>query len=85
MANNKLKSFNEHSKNEKLDLSDVSDSGFNFNDEKLRTMMKDLVDYTRGMLREVPKSTESKKFVDNFIKEYEGWYKLSDEEQRSAI
>jgi hypothetical protein len=47
--------------------------------------MKDLVDYTRGKIREVPKDTESKKFVDNFIKEYEDWYKLSDEEQRSAI
>ena len=78
-----IKSFNEAIEN--LNISDVSDSSFNFNDEKLRTMMKDLVDYTRGKIREVPKDTESKKFVDNFIKEYEDWYKLSDEEQRSAI
>ena len=78
-----IKSFNEATEN--LNISGVSDSSFNFNDEKLRTMMKDLVDYTRGKIREVPKDTESKKFVDNFIKEYEYWYKLSDEEQRSAI
>jgi hypothetical protein len=78
-----IKSFNEATEN--LNISGVSDSSFNFNDEKLRTMMKDLVDYTRGKIREVPKDTESKKFVDNFIKEYEDWYKLSDEEQRSAI
>ena len=78
-----IKSFNEAIEN--LNISDVSDSSFNLNDEKLRTMMKDLVDYTRGKIREVPKDTESKKFVDNFIKEYEDWYKLSDEEQRSAI
>ena len=78
-----IKSFNEATEN--LNISGVSDSSFNFNDEKLRTMMKDLVDYTRRWIREVPKSTESKKFVDNFIKEYEDWYKLSDEEQRSAI
>ena len=70
---------------ENLNISEVSDSSFNFNDEKLRTMMKDLVDYTRGKIRWVPKDTESKKFVDNFIKEYEDWYKLSDEEQRSAV
>jgi hypothetical protein len=78
-----IKSFNEATEN--LNISGLSDSSFNFNDEKLRTMMKDLVDYTRGKIREVPKDTESKKFVDNFIKEYEDWYKLSDEEQRSAI
>lgn len=78
-----IKSFNEATEN--LNMSGLSDSSFNFNDEKLRTMMKDLVDYTRGKIREVPKDTESKKFVDNFIKEYEDWYKLSDEEQRSAI
>lgn len=65
---------------ENLNISEVSDSSFNFNDKKLRTMMKDLVDYTRGKIRAVPKDTESKKFVDNFIKEYEDWYKLSDEE-----
>ena len=67
-----IKRFNENSE---LNISDVSDSSFNFNDEKLKRMMKDLVDYTRGMLKAVPKDTESKKFVDNFIKEYEDWYK----------
>jgi hypothetical protein len=65
--------LNEASEN--LNISDVSDSSFNFNDDKLKRMMKDLVDYTRGMLKSVPKDTESKKFVDNFIKEYEDWYK----------
>ena len=68
-----IQSFNEHQEN--LNISDVSDSSFNFNNEKLKRMMKDLVDYTRGMLKAVPKDTESKKFVDNFIKEYEDWYK----------
>jgi len=68
-----IKRFNELEEN--LNISDVSDSSFNFNDEKLKRMMKDLVDYTRGMLKVVPKDTESKKFVDNFIKEYEDWYK----------
>ena len=60
---------------ENLNISDVSESSFSFNDEKLKRMMLDLVDYTRGMLKAVPKDTESKKFVDNFIKEYEDWYK----------
>jgi hypothetical protein len=74
MKDNKhIKSFNEATEN--LNISDVSDSSFNFNDDKLKRMMKDLVDYTRGMLKSVPKDTESKKFVDNFIKEYEDWYK----------
>lgn len=68
-----IKRFNELEEN--LNISDVSDSSFNFNDEKLKRMMKDLVDYTRGMLKVVPKDTESKNFVDNFIKEYEDWYK----------
>ena len=74
MKDNKhIKSFNEATEN--LNISDVSDSSFNFNDDKLKRMMLDLVDYTRGMLKAVPKDTESKKFVDNFIKEYEDWYK----------
>jgi hypothetical protein len=74
MKDNKhIQSFNEHQEN--LNISDVSDSSFNFNDEKLKRMMRDLVDYTRSMLKAVPKDTESKKFVDNFIKEYEDWYK----------
>ena len=68
-----IKRFNESEEN--LNISDVSESSFNFNDEKLKRMMLDLVDYTRGMLKAVPKDTESKKFVDNFIKEYEDWYK----------
>jgi hypothetical protein len=70
---NHIKRFNESEEN--LNISDVSDSSFNFNDDKLKRMMLDLVDYTRGMLKAVPKDTESKKFVDNFIKEYEDWYK----------
>jgi len=72
-SKNNIQSFGEFKEN--LNISDVSDSSFNFNDDKLKRMMKDLVDYTRGMLKSVPKDTESKKFVDNFIKEYEDWYK----------
>ena len=68
-----IKRFNELEEN--LNISDVSDSSFNFNDEKLKRMMTDLVNYTRSMLNAVPKSTESKKFVDNFIIEYQDWYK----------
>lgn len=59
----------------KLNTSGVSESSFDFNDEELKRMMKDLVDYTRSMISAVPKSVESKKFVDNFISEYKDYYK----------
>ena len=59
----------------KLNTSNINESSFDFNDEELKRMMKDLVDYTRSMISAVPKSTESKKFVDNFISEYKDYYK----------
>ena len=59
----------------KLNTSGVNESSFDFNDEELKRMMTDLVDYTRSMISAVPKSVESKKFVDNFISEYKDYYK----------